>query len=176
MNVIRTTIVIGAALLVIGCGGGKKQVDDTDKAQVEEVKDTVNNVYDDPTYGYTITYPKKVFVHDTQSSTADKQVFNYPGGTAEMVIYRDTRLGAKKDTLTLDKTFELDRTTKSDRQVIYNKLKPMSYTITGVEKGKAYCQKSIVRDGVIFTTMIIYPKVDQKVVEPTAMAMLESFR
>lgn len=175
MKLKKTVLILGFATMLVSCGGGDKKVETPQAPQAEEVKDTINNTYTDATYGYTITYPKALLVHQQGAGSADKQVFKSAEGQTELTIYRDIRL-AGKDTLSLDKAFEQDRTTKSDRQVIYNKMNPRFYTVTGVEKGKAYVQKSIAVDNKIITAKLVYSKDEKDKFSPIALALMDTFK
>lgn len=183
MKIVKCLVLFSVLLLMVACGGGAKP-----EAAVEDegvlVRDTVPtdslrlkaNKYENSGLGYSIIYPEEVFVLQENTKNSDCQVFLPGEGDAKFVIFKDERQSKDGKTITFNEAFDLDRTSKGKRQISYNALNPLFYSISGVDGNVIFYQKTIISKGKMVTAKLTYKKEDKPTYDAMIAPLFNSFK
>src|SRR5574341_1362650 len=110
--------------------------------------------YHNARFNYSISYPFKVLIPQGEAVNGDGQKFLSQDGRAEMLVYGSHN--------SLDQTLrevyeqETSRAEHPDRTVTYRVLRAGWFVVSGVENGRVFYQKTMLREGVFKTFRIEY--------------------
>lgn len=182
MKLIKGSIALVIATVFVACGGNsdnKPETGDSTATDTEVVADSMKleaGSYTNENLGYTITYPKDILVLQPETETGDEQVFLPKEGKAKLRIYKDERKDKSGKILSYNEAFEQDRGTSSKRQVSYSSLKPLFYSISGVEGDEIFYQKTIMSKGTMVTAKLTYTKEGKPTYDAMIASLFDSFR
>lgn len=177
MKLINGAIVLAAAMVLISCGGANKEkVQDTTTEKSTDSTKVAAGTYTNDQLGYTISYPKDILIAQDDSANGDEKVFKSAQGKAELRIALDKRVDKAGKPISFDVAYEQDIADKKGRQIAYSSLKPNFYTISGLDNGLLYYQKTIFTKGALVTATLKYPKEEKDTFNGMLPSLFGSFK
>lgn len=135
------------------------------------------STYSNARFGYSIQYPKSVFLPQPEAENGDGRVFLTKDKSAELRVWGQYNALAR----TLSDSYKEDLGTYSTG-VSYKVLKGSSYVISGTTGGKIFYQKTMLNGsgndtGAIYCTFTItYRKADKAKYDPIVTKIANTFR
>lgn len=178
MKVIKATFILAASVLMIACGGNKKE---SAAASENETADTTKRVeagvYVNEKYGFTIKYPAEYF--DLKEMLDEGAVFVSADGKAELKIGLGNLTGTITDIEDFRKAYDTDvafKGKKGKRDVTYNAYHMNNYVIMGYEIKEVFYQKTLLTKGVIVTAILSYDDAVKDTYYPMIEPIFNSFK
>jgi hypothetical protein len=123
--------------------------------------------YSNARYGYQISYPVGLLIPQGESTNGDGQKFLSKNGSATLLAFGSNRLDRS-----LQDEFE---SAQENRTVTYKVLKRDMFVVSGVDNGKIFYQKTLLRGDVFKTFIIEYDEGERKVFDPITTRIARSF-
>ena len=124
--------------------------------------------YANARFAYSISYPFNL-VPQGESENGDGQKFRSSDGRAELIVYASNNA--------LDQTLKgLYDETRAPGKVMYEVLKPGWFVVSGVDNGKVFYQKTILRQNVFKTFRIEYDESVKQHWDPITAKIARSFK
>lgn len=173
---------IFASMLLISCGratrdqGGNTEIVSDTVTQNSDSLKLAAGVYVNDHLGYSLTYPKDILTIQEETDNLDQQVFSPNEGKAKLTIYKDERKDKSGKILSFNEAYELDSENKGNRQIAYNALRPLFYTISGVEGQEIFYQKTIISKNTLVTAKLTYTKQEKSTYDAMIASLFGSFK
>lgn len=130
--------------------------------------------YHNARFDYSISYPVNVLIPQGESVNGDGQRFSSKDGRAEMLVYGSNN--------SLDQSLrqvfeaEISRTEHPNRTVTYQVLRQDWFVVSGVENGRVFYRKTLLRSGVFKTFRIEYDESQKRTFDSITTAIARSFK
>lgn len=178
MRLVKITFVLAASVLMIACGGGKKEsasMPETETA--DNTKKVEAGVYVNDEYGFTIKYPAEYFV--LKEALDEGAVFISEDGKAELKIGLGNLTGTITNIDDFRKAYDTDvayKGKKGKRDVTYNAYHMNNYVLMGYEIKEVFYQKTLLTKGVIVTAILSYDDAVKDTYYPMIEPIFNSFK
>jgi hypothetical protein len=128
--------------------------------------------YSNARFGYSISYPSNLLTPQGESTNGDGQKFRSGDGSAELIVYGSNNA--------LDRTLrglygEARTANDSNFKVTYEILKPNWFVVSGIDNGKVFYQKTLLKQGVIKTFRMEYDEAVKQKWDPITTKIAQSF-
>jgi len=124
--------------------------------------------YTNARFAYSISYPSNL-VPQGESTNGDGQKFRSSDGRAELIVYGSNNA--------LDQTLKgMYDETRGSGEVTYEVLKPGWFVVSGVNNGKVFYQKTILRQNVFKTFRLEYDESVKEQWDPITAKVVRSFK
>ena len=126
--------------------------------------------YSNSRFGFAIKYPAH-WVPQPAPENNDGRRFDSPDGRASLSAWGS--FNALEDTIGtgLQREFETP-----GRKITYKVLKKDWYVVSGYENGNIFYQKTILKDDVFYSFLLVYPPEDKSLFDPVVAAVAKSFK
>jgi hypothetical protein len=130
--------------------------------------------YHNARFGYSISYPVKILIPQGEAANGDGQKFLSRDGRTEILVYGSHNVFDQ----TLQQVYqkELSRTEHPNRLVTYQVLKADWFVVSGIEGGRVFYQKTLLRGGVFKTFRIEYDERQKGTFDSITATISRSFR
>ena len=131
--------------------------------------------YHNVRFDYSISYPVNVLFPQGESVNGDGQMFLSRDGRTEMLVYGAYNSLGKSLSEVLET--EVERSAEHpDRIVTYQVLRRNWFAVSGIEKGRVFYQKTILRDATFKTFRIEYDESQKRAFDPITTTIVRSFK
>lgn len=131
--------------------------------------------YHNARFHYSISYPVNILFPQGESVNADGQRFLSKDGRTEMLVY-----GAYNSLdQTLGEVFEEESsrsTEHPDRVTTYKVLRQDWFVVSGIENGRIFYQKTMLRNSTFKTFRIEYDEAQKRTFDPITTVIARSFK
>lgn len=180
-NIVRlfTTIL---AVGLLSCNSNQTQKPDTDSQNIETVEKEINyETYCNQRFGFCIDYPTDMLFPQGESGNGDGQIFKSKDAENTLRAYRDYRDNIDPETqYTIESAYNEDswgnNPDEPKRVITYKKLGKAFFVVSGYNDGKIFYQKSIIKDGQLFTCLIEYNESDKEIYNNISDRISKSFK
>lgn len=130
--------------------------------------------YHNARFGYSISYPVKILIPQGEAANGDGQKFLSSDGRTEMLVYGSHNVFDQ----TLQQVYqkELRRAEHPNRLVTYQVLRADWFVVSGIEDGRVFYQKTLLRGGVLKTFRIEYDERQKGTFDSITATISRSFR
>jgi hypothetical protein len=126
-------------------------------------------------FEYSISYPADLLVPQGESENGDGQKFLSRDGRAELLVY-----GSHNSLNQMLKQVFAEETSSSQEQpnriVTYQVLKRDWFVVSGIEDGRIFYQKTLLRNGTFKTFRIEYDESQKHIFNPITKRIAASFK
>lgn len=130
--------------------------------------------YHNARFEYSISYPVNVLVPQGEPVNHDGQKFLSRDGKTEMLVYGSHNSLNQSLREVYD---ESGRTAEHpNRMVTYHVLRTDWFVVSGVENGRVFYQKTMLRNGIFKTFRIEYDEDQKQTFDPITAAIARSFK
>ncbi len=123
--------------------------------------------YSNARYGFSIAYPVGLLVPQGESDNGDGQKFVSRDGSASLTTFGSNRLDRS-----LQDEFQ---SAQENRSVTYKVLKRNMFVVSGIQSGKIFYQKTLLRGDVFKTFIIEYDEQERATFDPITSRIASSF-
>ncbi|WP_243359745.1 hypothetical protein [Fundidesulfovibrio terrae] len=131
----------------------------------------VYDCYTNHKYGYLLAWPKKLLAAQGESDAGDGQVFNAPGGRAQLTCWAGFNSVLKQS---LKKVFQ-EAQQEPGLQVTYKSLGNDFFVVSGLKDGKILYRKTVMTDLVQTTFVLTYDQALKDEFDPLVGNIAKSF-
>lgn len=178
MKIVKATFILAASVLMIACGGSKKDATaTTENETADTTKQVEAGVYVNEEYGFTIKYPAESF--KLKEMLDEGAVFVSGDGKAELKIALGNLTGTVTDIDDFRKAYDIDvafKGEKGKRDVTYNAYHMNNYVLMGYEIKEIFYQKTLLTKGIIVTAILTYDDADKDTYYPMIEPIFDSFK
>ena len=132
-------------------------------------------IYHNARFSYSIAYPVDILIPQGEAANGDGQKFLSRDGRTEMLVYGSNNSLDQ----TIKQVYEEEITGSSEHQarvVTYKVLRADWFVVSGIENGRIFYHKTMLRSGVFKTFQIEYDESEKQVFNPIAAKIAASFR
>lgn len=130
--------------------------------------------YHNARFGYSISYPVKILIPQGEAANGDGQKFLSRDGHTEMLVYGSHNVSDQPLQQVYQK--EISSTEHPNRLVTYQVLRADWFVVSGIEDGRVFYQKTLLRGGVFKTFRIEYDERQKGTFDSITATIGRSFR
>jgi hypothetical protein len=131
-------------------------------------------IYHNVRFEYSISYPADILIPQGEAANGDGQRFVSSDRRTEMIVYGSHN--SLDETLRQRYEAEIGRTDNPNRTVTYQVLRQSWFVVSGVENGKVFYQKTLLRNDVFKTFRIEYDQSQKQTFDSITAKIAQSFK
>ena len=133
----------------------------------------IYKTYSNARFAYSISYPSNLLTPQGEAENGDGQKFLSSDGHAELIVYGSNNALNQ----TLKSLYDETRAVKdSNFKVTYEVLKPAWFVVSGIDNGRVFYQKTILRQGIFKTFRMEYVESEKQTWDPITTKIGGSFK